>query len=217
MTVACAFSAGNGFDARYVERLQAGLARALARPFAFRVLGPPEVEWPGWWAKIAAFAIPGPVLLVDLDTVFVGSLVPLADAVERSAGEVFMLRDFNTGAAASGLVAWNGDRSDVFRAFEAGARAATWTRGRYGVGAVLASGAFRGDGEWLRAWLLGRGLLARAAVQDLADGVVSYKNDVYPLGGRLPAGARVVCFHGRPRPHEVRGAAWLAEAWGDGW
>ena len=36
---------------------------------------PLKRDWPGWWAKMELFALPGPVLFFDLDTVIVRSLL----------------------------------------------------------------------------------------------------------------------------------------------
>ena len=49
-----------------------------------------------------------------------------------------------------------------------------------------------------------------ARLQDRYDGIVSYKAD--KCDKAPPEGARIVCFHGQPKPHNC-GAPWVAAAW----
>jgi uncharacterized Rossmann fold enzyme len=61
----------------------------------------------------------------------------------------------------------------------------------------------KGDQAWIEAQLERCDIIQR-----LYPGLaVSYKG----TGGRLPARASIVCFHGKPRPHEVGG--WAQEVW----
>jgi hypothetical protein len=72
---------------------------------------------------------------------------------------------------------------------------------------------YRGDGEWLRQYLE-RVHFPVTMAQDVMPGIVSYKRDV--LGRNTPPdGARIVCFHGRPRPHEMADPKppWMGGAW----
>ena len=107
--------------------------------------------------------------------------------------------------------------------FDREARSGSWIR--VGSGRVYLNSArgerFDGDAEWLRPRLNARGR-ELAYAQDLMPGVVSYKDGVE--GNRmmragdeprcsLPAGMRLVCFHGRPRPSDVASAPWMQEHW----
>src|SRR5688500_11550572 len=38
--------------------------------------------WPGWWAKIAALRIPGPVLYLDLDVTLIRDMTPLIEIAQ---------------------------------------------------------------------------------------------------------------------------------------
>jgi hypothetical protein len=97
LTVACVWF-GPKYGVEYVERLRDGVARHLSRPYRFvcitdhltglrgvdMVAPPSEHRWPGWWAKMNLFdARPwyrrDRMIYLDLDTVIVGDLSPLAD------------------------------------------------------------------------------------------------------------------------------------------
>lgn len=169
---------------------------------------PPAVEvrplqyaWPGWWSKMelcsGAHDDLGSLLYFDLDTVIVGPLIDIATA--RS---VTLLQDFyHPTHLASGMML-----------LPVLARTRTWQRwilepaslmhhfrhsrgGRHSPDLLLA-----GDGGLLD--LLWRE--QAASWQALFPGqVISYKCHVLPNQKRVPAGARVVCFHGRPKPWEI--------------
>jgi len=50
--------------------------------------------------------------------------------------------------------------------------------------------------------------------QDLFPGqVISYKRHVRTNRNELPANARIVSCHGRPRPHELEGLQWVRNNW----
>lgn len=144
-------------------------------------------DWPGWWAKMEVFgpALPGRVLYLDLDTVVRGSLADLA-AVK----DLTLLRDFyRPRGLGSGLMMLPAAaRDQAYRAF---IRAPEHFMARHRKG---------GDQAFLeRLWL-------RTAHrwQDRCPGqVASYKAD---CRRGVPPRARVVCFHGQPRP-------WATELW----
>lgn len=143
--------------------------------------------WPGWWSKIEAFTIPGPVLYMDLDTTIVGDLQPFCEAAEN---EPFVaLRDFNPTARdmGSGLMAWQGDVSHVFRAFAADPERhmrECRTSKKWGDQGFI-QGLVPGKAYW----------------QNLLPGkVVSWKKHCTKS---IPESASIICFHGKPRPWQV--------------
>lgn len=181
---------GGDFRAEHVERLR-GQCATHAPGVTFRCLsdldGSLAHDWPGWWSKIEMFTVPGPVLYMDLDTTVIGDLTPLLDAATRH--DFIALRDFNPAQRemGSGLMAWRGDQRRIHDAFAARpddhiARCSTprhW-----------------GDQGFIEPMTPGR-----AHWQDILPGaVVSWKKH---CGSGVPDGARVICFHGRPRPWEV--------------
>ena len=194
VTVACVLRSGGAYGPEYVRRLRAGVERPLPGARFVCLSDVPEVAthalahgWPGWWSKLELFRpglLTGATLYVDLDTVIAGGLAPLAEAIRP--GRFLMLRDFTRPERrGSGVMGWHGDWSAIYRAFagRAGHVMGTYQTGdRWGDQAFIAEHA----GEAVACW------------QDHVPGAVAS----YKLHGRTPR-ARVVCFHGRPRPHEI--------------
>lgn len=144
-------------------------------------------DWPGWWAKMELFRpdIKGDLLYMDLDTVIVGDLTPMA-----SAGQFTMLRDFyRSGNLGSGLMYLpEADRAELWEAWN---RQPEAEMGQHQTNQSL------GDQGFIQS-------VRRKPValwQDLLPGsVISYKVNQRRLP---PPGTRVVCFHGIPRPWQV--------------
>jgi hypothetical protein len=141
-------------------------------------------DWPGWWAKMEVFKVPGPVLYFDLDTVIVRDISPI---IELAGDDHFViLRDFYRGrinrhAMQSSMMWWNGDVSHLYREFAA--------EPRFYMG---------GDQEWLEQHYAGE----FAFWQDVAPRCVgSWK------ASERTKNERVIIFHGKPRPWEVDLAA----------
>lgn len=143
-------------------------------------------DWPGWWSKMELFRpdIEGDLLFMDLDTAIVGSLADMAAAT----GPVIMRDVYRPQGLQSSIMAIpHAIKGQVWQAFTA--RADRHMR-RYRRG---------GD----QAFLENHTVIRWRRWQDICPGqLVSYKADVKRLG-HVPAGARAVVFHGKPRPWEV--------------
>lgn len=220
LTVAAVLKTGGDYGCDDAARLFRALRRNLTAtpyhpilltddPAATETLADPEIRplrngWPGWWSKMELFGLPGPVLYLDLDTVIVGTLDPIAEAVLQGPADLFaMLRDFNSRLPASGVMAWNGDRSKILRVF-----ADQWGRG-------LIRG-IRGDQDWLRRYARGTSLPVRFFQGGLVpEGFIqSYKKDLGAGKMAPPTYASLVCFHGQPRPIGVNPRPpWMTEHW----
>ncbi|ESX86212.1 hypothetical protein [Mesorhizobium sp. LNJC405B00] len=192
-TVACVLRSGGEFEPRHVVRLfnqvTEHLQGAQFRCFSdvdvqgFEVI-PLQHGWPGFWAKMELFRpeLPDDWLYFDLDTSIVGSLADMA-AVE---GPVILRDCYRPGGLAAGIMA-----------IPQSIKAAVWE-------AFIAAPAdhmqrFADDQEFLESCL---GVDWRLW-QDICPGqLCSYKMDVQRLGC-VPAGTRVVFFHGKPRPWEI--------------
>lgn len=146
---------------------------------------PLQYDWPGWFAKMELFRpdLTGPLLYLDLDTVVLGDLSAL-EGSDRSK----MLSDFyRSHQPASGFM-WLTD-DDRARVWE------HWMRDPAGHMRRAKTTQCWGD----------QGIIAEAlpGVARWGDEVVSYKVHCKATG-HPPKGARVVCFHGQPRPWGVK-------------
>jgi hypothetical protein len=136
-------------------------------------------NWPGWWAKMELFRIPGPCLYFDLDTILVADCREWAAKVVQE--DFVVLRDPYRGktdprAMGSGIMAWSSDVSYIFKAYR---QNPTFDHDH-------------GDQGFIET-------VAEAKyIQDFTGSVVSYKADIlndFPIRS-----ATVVYFHGQPRP-----------------
>ena len=222
---------GARFGPDYVNVLRAAVAERLALPHRFVCLtnqpegigpgvetrpvpefGVPEVEWTkrGCWPKVALFA-PGVfeddevVLYLDLDVLVVGDLAPFPRLLD-GASAFYSLREWNPpllrllpigmrpdrGSQGSVYVWRAGEQRHVFADFTsrvAEVRASFWSD-RFYLPKVAANHRYL-PYDWC----------------------LSFKNHClapWPLNlvrpeARLPAGARIIVFHGKPRPIDVMG------------
>lgn len=211
ITVACVLRTGTHFgadyDASWVRRLRRGVSEHLAAPHRFVCLtNVPDAftedvgiearplwhEWPGYWSKIELFREPfgGPVLYLDLDSLIIGDLAPLFD----QPGDFLMVPDFHKrGWGNSSAMFWEDDWTGIYRDFLRDPDGAMGDYHRTPEGRV-------GD---------------QAFIEDIVEPeffpegmVASYK---IHAKNAPPAGAAVVTFHGRPKPHQANG--WVKGYW----
>ncbi|HUY67738.1 MAG TPA: 6-hydroxymethylpterin diphosphokinase MptE-like protein [Alphaproteobacteria bacterium] len=146
----------------------------------------------GWWNKLylfkqGLFEDGARVVYMDLDTAIVGDVRELAGY----RGDFAILRDFyRPKGLGSGIMLWRG-----------GFGAHMWdTFAKAGMPEIDG-----GDQAWIERFQNKPDIL-----QDLfLDAFVSFKESAMLS---LPGRARIVCFHGDPKPHEVRNG-WLEEVW----
>ncbi len=150
---------------------------------------PLEHAWPGWWAKMNIFSplMRGDFLYMDLDTVIVGRFDDLT--IPRP---LTLLRDFyrdgdkrREGLQSSLMFLPETDRAAVWQDFARCPAMHTVAHSRGGDQAFL-------EKHWL----------AKAVRwQDMVPGqIVSYKVHCQK---QVPDNARVIIFHGQPRPWAV--------------
>ncbi len=167
--------------------------------------------WPGWWAKLNLFsnaylATIGtggrPVFYLDLDTLIVSPLDTfLHDVLREVKGmDMVVLGDLSGKQRhASGLMAWKPGalHEAMFLKFVQDAET------------IMRECADGGDQRWIGEHLTDVG--ARVPwFQDIDENAVaSYK---WHAQFAVPRGCSIVCFHGRPRPHEVT-KGWAGHHW----
>jgi hypothetical protein len=210
LNVACV-KWGDAYGPEYVNRLCVMLERHLHVPFDFHCFTDDRkgIGWghvhhlprdlDGWWNKLWLFSPgvlrPGSrVLYFDLDTVIVGDISALA----RCDSDFAALRDFyRPRGVGSGVMAWQAGAVDDF-----------WTRWNEEDRPTFSGG----DQAWIeimmhRKW--GHHILPHRVLQHVCPGMfASYKADCFDG----PGDARIICFHGQPKPHNC-GADWIMRAW----
>lgn len=146
--------------------------------------------WKGWWSKLELCAPEhdhlGDILFMDLDTVVVGDISKIA-----AVGQLTMLDDFNySGRLASGVMY-----------LPVKDRQRAWWLLHEGAGPELVIRTFRRTGDQAFFGMAWHG--DAETFQNLLPGqIVSYKKHVKPAGG-WDRNARLICYHGKPRPWEV--------------
>jgi len=140
---------------------------------------PLQHKWPTWWSKIELFReFLGPTLYLDLDTVVIGELPPIGK-------DFTMLRDvYRSNDFGSGVMSWASSHSWLYENF---LRQPSYYINRYRTRRNW------GDQGYIRDYL---GMVP----QLFGDEYRSYK--VHCIE-QVPAGTKVVYFHGKPKPWEV--------------
>lgn len=165
---------------------------------------PLENQWPGWWSKIELFSPAMSAtdrLYVDLDTLVIGGLQPLIDAARKCQRPV-MLRDFyrDHGYGSGVMFLPAGWGSFIYNRFiqEPEAIMERYKRG--------------GDQAFLEQMLPFK---AACVWQDIVgtDAIVSFKPFPGAELAEAPKNARIVCFHGKPRPAELPKEHWASKVW----
>jgi hypothetical protein len=148
-----------------------------------------QYNWPKWFAKMEMFRpdITDNILFMDLDTVIVG---PLDDILKQT--KLTMLRDFYR----DGKKRPEGLQSSLMFIPEA-ERAAVWDDWITDTKFAMQACGYRGDQYWLEAhWLKVAARWQDVVPKQVVSWKVHCKDDV-------PADARIICFHGQPRPWGV--------------
>lgn len=201
----CVLRSGGEYKAQHAIRLydmarRAGLADRFLCLSDVDVPGVPcqkltKPRWFGWWSKFEAMeqaryiqedgSHPAGIWMCDLDTTFIS--LPDEPTETTACDDFYGPQRFGSGFM---WVSWS-DMGEAYRTFESNAIHWMMTLKIYpdiGDQALL----YRVWGDRVRRWP--------------REQVVSYKLDV--KGGVAPAGARVVCFHGHPRPWHAPEVRW---------
>lgn len=147
-------------------------------------------RWPGWWGKIELFRHFGDCFYMDLDTVLTADISEIASyrnglcALKNLSGRPGM---------GSGLMSWDGDYSFIYNKFSQKPR-------HY-------MEEYRTKEKWGDQIFI-QDCQKPTYFQDAFDGQIkSYKYDLLKgdmINGVLPKDCKIVCFHGKPKPQDVR-------------
>jgi len=234
---------GSKFPALYVNRLYSMVQRHLARPHRFVCFtddaaglsagiedlpmpsaGPADAHSGHGWRKLGLFSqklgnLTGTTLFFDLDVVVVASLDAFFDHLP---GETCMIRDYRPLRLRADRFVGN---TSVLR-FEAGKFPAVLADFCADFDRIHAR--YRNDQEFVSRWLHARKLLhywPEAWCPSFKHDCVAVGPASYLTTPRLPAAARVVVFHGLPKPEQaltglggkwyrhVRPTPWIADHW----
>lgn len=170
---------------------------------------PMPTELEGWWGKLWLFSqhTEGKTLFLDLDTVIVGAL----DALVEHDAKFTILRDFyRPNGLQSSVMMWRGDLSYIYY---------KWVQS----GSPRIDG---GDQAWIEQWVEGAGYWEDSItdynkLKVKQDGFPSIWQDEFPgdfvsykangCEAGVPKGAKMIIFHGEPRPHQAKG--WVEKVW----
>lgn len=174
---------------------------AVVPDFAYPVTA--DARATGWWGILQCFyphIVPRGerCMYVDLDTIAVGDLGDIA----RCQAPFAMLTDFyHPSRFADGVMIWTAGEYD--RVWS------NWTASGYPKHDDMVDGHIGGSQYWIET------AVGKDNIYSLTDTfpgqIVSYKRDCRPIG-RLAADARLLCFHGVPRPHAA-GGVWVQKLW----
>lgn len=197
-------SGGLVYDHKYVNNLVDGIKSNLSIPHRIVCLtdNPSGLssdiddvvkfkhDWPKWWGKVELFRPDlfkdEQVFYFDLDTFVVDSL----DELVFYDGEFCALRDFyHLSTMGSGFMSWHGPRTQ--RIYDEFKQNPNHYMQKFQSG---------GDQDFISYY--------KPSIEYIQDAfpneVVSYKVHCKDKD-MLPKNAKVVCFHGNPRPHEAKG------------
>jgi len=211
-SVVCVLKSGGDYDIRYVEHLRNALSRNITVPYDLTCFTDMDISLDGvrivqldrnlagWWSKVEIFREgifdSNNIVYLDLDTVILGNI----DDLLRLNSDFFALTPWNkksrsNGLFASGIMIWdNGTCNFIFDEFDPD----------------LVSRFKMGDQEYFHSKLKLKGIQYKS-LQNYFAGIYSYKRN---CRHELPKNARVICFHGRPRPHAiVEELDWVKQNW----
>jgi hypothetical protein len=209
LTVLCVLRSGGDYDAEYVRKLRDGVAKHLSLPHRFVCLSdvpvpceriPLEHDWPGWWCKLEMFTpgvVTGPTLYLDLDTVIVNTLDPIATIEQEFS--MLNIRAKDTKVGNSGAMWFGIPQTHVYERFAE--KPKEWVAFHV----KHAHDRYMGDQAFISDCFEHIPKLHEA----LPDFFKSYKYDGCHYGA--PPGCSVVCFGGPPRPRDAGG--WVSRVW----
>ena len=186
----------NIYNIEYIKRLQAGIEKNTPDNIEVNFVclsnnpdttTPLKYNWPGWWSKMELFRpdIKGDILYFDLDTVICNNLQDIYDMCFNNPFPI-MIAPFHTDIGSG--VMWLPEKY----------RGVVWNKWIKDPSHWMKN--FRGDQDFI-APILSPVLLLFQKLK--ANSVVSFK---LHCKNKEPKEASVICYHGKPKPHETNWA-----------
>jgi|19_taG_2_1085344.scaffolds.fasta_scaffold00062_41 hypothetical protein len=195
---------GRKYSNEYVTKLYNSIERNTSVPFDFITCTDnaerpvpgfkdifPKDNIQSWYNKLQMFYMDKhwrfeQTFFFDLDTVIVGNL----DEIFGYRGNFCALRDFyRRDGLGSGLLSWKTGEHEYIWDYYKG------RKHRLGDQGIIEDATSKNVDRWQELY---------------KDQIISYKVHCKPTP---PDNARIVCFHGKPNPHEVKGLKWVTNAW----
>lgn len=212
--IACVLRSGGVYDVDYVNRLANAVNRHVTVPHKFICLTDVTEDfnenvhevvklqhnYPGWWSKIELFRrdlyFTHDWFFFDLDTIILHNI----DSIISDDSHFIGLDDFYyPGQLGSGLLAWKQRWcSHIYDEFVGASDAVIRTHER-------------GDQQWIQSKLA----FFASFQQKYPQSVISFKKHCQRLSKDIvvPHGAKILCFHGTPKPHELLQYNTIKENW----
>lgn len=175
-------------DHDYTGKLYRSLCRNLSESFQFECIT--KSPYPTWWGKLTLFGPKERIVFLDLDNIIVGNV----DFLFEYQGNFCILHDFyrykGYGSAVMSIAPNFGEQ----------------IKADFILNSKFIMANFPGDQNFIESKVD-----SADQWQDLyPNKIVSYK--AHDCAQGLPPDARMVCYHGVPKPHEVE-HDWMREHW----
>lgn len=208
LTFACVLRSGGDYTIHDSIVLSRQVRRQMLIPHRFVCLSdldiqddfveciPLEKNWPGWWSVVELFRLTGPTIVTGLDTLIIDCIDRLGElALTCPVDDFYMTipqpKAIQRGEKwCSGMMIWNGDWSWLYDQFK-----------------ISDIQRFKKEQRYTTHQLTKNKINVRL-LQNEFDGFYSYKNDV--MNRKIPEDAKVIAFHGHPRPSECK-EKWIVD------
>lgn len=183
LTVAAVCVPGGIYNLSHVERLFTQVRQHLSIPFKEHVIT--ESDKPGWFSKVDLFKpkrFSGRVLYLDLDSTVIGSLddlamIPVPFAIIKNFKEI---KEPDKARFNSSVISWDAGSADHL----------------YTNFTPSVMDRLNGDQDWISEQIPYADTFHK-------NWCVSYKVRRYAKLNTMPKDARVVCYHGQPKPFDL--------------
>jgi ubiquinone/menaquinone biosynthesis C-methylase UbiE len=211
ITIMCSLLSGDGYSLDYLIKMRDMLARNITIPYKFVCLTDRDINtnicdsikvenaYGGLWSKLEMFkhgiVKSERIISIDLSLIILKNI----DDILTMEDDFIVLKtwnksNWNKDLCAAGIMSWinGGTFSFIYEKFNKNA----------------VTDYPKGERQYISKQLA-QNNITPTYLQDSVKGVYSFKRNCKPAP---PADTRIVCFHGKPKPHEAK-ASWIREVW----